>query len=228
MIPPAEAAANARAAQPAWAEATLPARLDRLKRLRHAIAAHADELADALSAIPGRDRSLSLSAEIAPLADAIKFLEREAPALLRTRHLGARGRPVWLFGHEAQISRAPLGVVLVIGPSHYPLLLPGVQTVQALAAGNAVILKPAHQTPLTALKFTKVLAEAGLPDSALQCITGTGSVVGAVLCADGNPLAILRPNDRAQITMQRALARAASPAMRADSSRLPSSTTTTS
>ena len=54
----------------------------------------------------------------------------------------------------------------------------------ALAAGNAVILKPASVTPLVALKLTELLLEAGLPPLALQCITGDGSVVGRRLCAD--------------------------------------------
>jgi acyl-CoA reductase-like NAD-dependent aldehyde dehydrogenase len=54
----------------------------------------------------------------------------------------------------------------------------------ALAAGNAVILKPASTTPLSALKLTQVLLEAGLPESGLQCITGSGSRLGPILCAD--------------------------------------------
>jgi glyceraldehyde-3-phosphate dehydrogenase (NADP+) len=54
----------------------------------------------------------------------------------------------------------------------------------ALAAGNAVVLKPARQTPLTALFLTRVLLEAGLPENALQCLTGPGSELGSTLCAD--------------------------------------------
>jgi acyl-CoA reductase-like NAD-dependent aldehyde dehydrogenase len=54
----------------------------------------------------------------------------------------------------------------------------------ALAAGNAVILKPASTTPLTSLKLTEVLLQAGLPEDGLQCITGAGSRLGPILCAD--------------------------------------------
>jgi acyl-CoA reductase-like NAD-dependent aldehyde dehydrogenase len=54
----------------------------------------------------------------------------------------------------------------------------------ALAAGNSVILKPADQTPLTALKFTRLLLQAGLPENGIQCITGEGSRIGPPLCAD--------------------------------------------
>lgn len=162
MTAPAEAVARARAAQPAWEALPLAGRLRVLKRLRHAVAAHADALIQALAAIPGRDPALSLTAEIAPLTDAIKFLEREAPALLRPRRLGARGRPVWLFGHKAQISRAPLGVILVVGPSNYPLMLPGIQAMQALAAGNAVIVKPGTNGRAAMLVLARLAADAGI------------------------------------------------------------------
>jgi glyceraldehyde-3-phosphate dehydrogenase (NADP+) len=80
--------------------------------------------------------------------------------------------------------RVPCGVVLAISPFNYPLLLVLHKVGPALAAGNAVILKPASTTPLSALKLTQVLLEAGLPESGLQCITGSGSHLGPILCAD--------------------------------------------
>jgi glyceraldehyde-3-phosphate dehydrogenase (NADP+) len=80
--------------------------------------------------------------------------------------------------------REPCGVVVAITPFNYPLLLVAHKVGPALAAGNAVILKPASMTPLTALRLTDVFLEAGLPELALQCITGPGGELGAVLCAD--------------------------------------------
>jgi len=80
--------------------------------------------------------------------------------------------------------RIPCGVVAAITPFNYPLLLVAHKVGPALAAGNAVILKPAQQTPLTALKFTQILLEAGLPPRAIQCITGMGSEIGPAICAD--------------------------------------------
>ncbi len=183
MIPPAEAVANARAAQPAWNAIGPAARLDRLKQLRHAIAGHADELAQALAAIPGRDASLSLTTEIAPLADAIGFLEREALGLLRPRHLGARGRPVWLFGHQAEIHRAPLGVVLAIGPSNYPLMLPGIQALQALAAGNAVVVKPGTNGRAALLVLARLAAEAGIDARLMPVLEETPEDARAAIAA---------------------------------------------
>jgi acyl-CoA reductase-like NAD-dependent aldehyde dehydrogenase len=80
--------------------------------------------------------------------------------------------------------RVPCGVVLAISPFNYPLLLVLHKVAPALAAGNAVILKPASSTPFSSLKLTQVFLEAGLPDDALQCITGSGSRLGPMLCAD--------------------------------------------
>ncbi len=77
--------------------------------------------------------------------------------------------------------REPLGVIAVITPWNYPMLeyaesLPG-----ALVLGNAVVLKPAELTPLTALALADLLAEAGLPDGVLNVVPGAGSVVGQAL-----------------------------------------------
>jgi acyl-CoA reductase-like NAD-dependent aldehyde dehydrogenase len=80
--------------------------------------------------------------------------------------------------------RVPCGVVLAISPFNYPLLLVLHKVGPALASGNAVILKPASSTPLSSLKLTQALLEAGLPDNGLQCITGSGSRLGPLLCAD--------------------------------------------
>lgn len=80
--------------------------------------------------------------------------------------------------------RVPCGVVLAISPFNYPLLLVLHKVAPALAAGNAVILKPASTTPFSSLKLTQTLLEAGLPADALQCITGSGSRLGPMLSAD--------------------------------------------
>jgi glyceraldehyde-3-phosphate dehydrogenase (NADP+) len=80
--------------------------------------------------------------------------------------------------------RQPCGVVVAITPFNFPLLLVLHKIAPALAAGNAVVLKPARQTPLTALKLTVILLEAGLHPEAISCVTGPGGVLGDALCGD--------------------------------------------
>ena len=80
--------------------------------------------------------------------------------------------------------RVPCGVVVAISPFNFPLNLVAHKVGPALAAGNAVIIKPASDTPLSALMLTEVLLEAGVPPEAVQCITGSGSVLDDALVAD--------------------------------------------
>ena len=80
--------------------------------------------------------------------------------------------------------RVPVGVVAAISPFNFPLNLVCHKVGPALAAGNAVVLKPAGDTPLSALKLTEILLEAGLPEEAIQCVTGPGSEIGDALTGD--------------------------------------------
>jgi acyl-CoA reductase-like NAD-dependent aldehyde dehydrogenase len=80
--------------------------------------------------------------------------------------------------------RVPCGVVVAISPFNFPLNLVCHKVGPAIAAGNAVVIKPASDTPLSALKLTEILLEAGLPPEGVQCITGPGGTLGRALCAD--------------------------------------------
>ena len=80
--------------------------------------------------------------------------------------------------------RVPCGIVAAITPFNFPLNLVTHKVGPALAAGNAVLIKPAGNTPLTALKLVEVLLEAGLPPQAIACVTGSGSELGQAICTD--------------------------------------------
>ena len=80
--------------------------------------------------------------------------------------------------------RVPVGVVAAISPFNFPLNLVCHKVGPALAAGNSVVLKPAGDTPLSALKLTEILLEAGLPPEGIQCVTGPGGEIGDVLTGD--------------------------------------------
>ncbi len=93
------------------------------------------------------------------------------------------GAPTWT-GQLGFTLRVPCGVVAAISPFNFPLNLVAHKVGPALAAGNAVIIKPASDTPLSALKLTEILLEAGVPPEAIQCVTGSGGSIGDALVSD--------------------------------------------
>ncbi len=132
----------ARCAQKAWGALPVRGRLRVLKALRHRIADRAGELVAAVDGTQHRRPGETLAAEVLPLAEACRFLERRAAFLLKPGRARGGGPLALLMGVSVTVRREPHGVVLVIGPANYPLFLPGAQAVQALAAGNAVVVKP--------------------------------------------------------------------------------------
>jgi glyceraldehyde-3-phosphate dehydrogenase (NADP+) len=80
--------------------------------------------------------------------------------------------------------RVPCGIVAAICPFNFPLNLVAHKVGPAIAAGNAILIKPAGNTPLTALKLVEVLLKAGLPPNSIACITGPGSELGEAICTD--------------------------------------------
>lgn len=166
--------------QIAWAETPIVDRLSVMARTRHDLATLAPEVAASFSSQLSRTPADTMASELLPLLDAIRFVEREAPRLLRVRRLGRRGLPFWLSGVDAEVHRVAFGEVLVIGPANYPLFLPGVQVVQALAAGNAVVWKPGPGGAPVALLVAEALYRAGLPRDLLQV---TDDTIEAALAA---------------------------------------------
>src|SRR5437879_7593786 len=77
--------------------------------------------------------------------------------------------------------REPVGVVAAIVPWNFPLLLTSWKVAPALAAGNTVVIKPASQTPLTALALADIVREVGVPPGVINVITGPGATVGQML-----------------------------------------------
>ena len=86
-------------------------------------------------------------------------------------------------GHLVYVRREPFGVVLAITPWNAPLFTCGWNVLPALAAGNAVVLKPSEYTPLTSIAFGRLAVEAGLPEGVVQIVAGLGATSGAALLA---------------------------------------------
>ena len=160
----------ARAALPAWQARPVKTRARLVGAVRHALAQEADTVIAAVGDRFDRGPAETLTTEIIPLADAARFIERCAARVLAPRHFGAGGRPAWLWGVRGTVRRVPLGVVAIIAPGNYRLLLAGVQILQALAAGNAVIVKPAPGASAPLVWLRAALIAAGLPSALFQII----------------------------------------------------------
>ena len=154
--------ARANAAQQRWRERPLRERLAVIARFRRRLAAEAGAVAADVTVRPPAE---TLAAEILPLLECCRFLERDARRVLRSER--RRGAPLWLHGTVVSVVREPFGTVLVVGPGNYGLMLAGVQTLHALTAGNAVIVKPAPGHRAVLRRFAALLAAAGLPPELL-------------------------------------------------------------
>lgn len=180
---PAAGLSALRVAQRSWAAQSVNERLKVVRRARELLAERAEALANMSAALRGRPTAEALSAEVLPLLEAHRFLEREGGGLLAPKRLGKRGRPFWLNAVTTEIRREPRGIVLVVGPGNYPLLIPGVQILQALAAGNGVAFKPAPGTGALIAAFRERWIAGGLPPALLQILPEAAGVVHEVIRA---------------------------------------------
>ena len=154
--------AAARQAQAAWADVPVRARLKAVARLRALIVERAAEIVAAVETHRPRSPGETLMAEVLPVAAACRFLEKRAEELLRPRRIRTWAPPLWLAGLRCEVRRDPFGVALIIAPWNYPFLLPGVQMIQALVAGNAAVVKPAADSRAPVALLAGLMEEAGL------------------------------------------------------------------
>lgn len=169
-----------RTVQKRWSAEPVNTRLRTIKSLRHAIARNSATLVRAMKPRDAAHEAEMLSSQIIPLADACLFLEREAENLLRPRKPPGRA-PFWLAGTRTVVLRESRGIVLVIAPSNYPLFLPGVTILQALAAGNAVAIKPAPECGAVMEALLTLLHDAGLHRDLATLLDEDGTAVYAAL-----------------------------------------------
>ncbi len=164
---------RARAVQRDWQALPIRQRLRHVRALRHLLATECDTLCAAVARDLGKTAEETIAAEVLPTADACRFLEREAPGLLRPRKVPRRCRPLWLWGQSDVVYRRPRGIVGIIGTWNYPLYLNGVQIVQALTAGNAVLWKPSEVAPAIAAALHRLFMRAGFPADLLPMMPAT-------------------------------------------------------
>lgn len=182
MLP--ESAMNRlREAQREWAALGVHRRARFLRPLRALLAEHSLQLAELAAAARRRPVAEAMTSEVVPLADAAKFLEKNAKTILKPRKLGASGRPLWLGRVRTIVEREPHGVVLVIAPGNYPLFLAGAQMMQALVAGNSVVVKPGFESGAVLERFRELLVESGADRDLISILPDTVEAARAAIGA---------------------------------------------
>jgi acyl-CoA reductase-like NAD-dependent aldehyde dehydrogenase len=167
----------ARRAQPAWAALGYRRRRDALLAFQKELVKAKEEVADVLTREAGKPRFEAFSTEIFTVADLTNFYARRAEALLRDDPI-----PLHLFVNKKSVLRySPRGVIGVISPWNFPFSIPIGDVVMALAAGNAVVLKPSEFTPLIALKARELFDRAGLPADLFRVVVGRGATGAALI-----------------------------------------------
>ncbi|AKR56664.1 gamma-aminobutyraldehyde dehydrogenase [Devosia sp. H5989] len=157
-----------------WSRTTPGQRAGYLLRIADAIEADAEAFA-ALEALNcGKPINAVLNDEIPAIVDCYRFFA----GAVRSMHGAVAGE--YLPGHTSMIRRDPVGIVGSIAPWNYPLMMMAWKLAPAIAGGNTVVFKPSEQTPLTALKLAKVMAEI-LPEGVVNVVLGRGDTVGNAL-----------------------------------------------
>ena len=163
------AVAAAKAAFPAWRAVAPADRAMLLHRLADAIGAESEDLATLEARNAGKPIS-DARGEIGMVADCFRYYAAAPERLV--------GRTIPVAGGVDLTFREPMGVVGLIVPWNFPLVITSWKAAPALAAGNTVVLKPAELTPLTAIELERIALEAGLPEGVLNVVVGPGSVCG--------------------------------------------------
>ena len=169
VTPPEEVAglvARARAAQPAWEALGFEGRARVLRRMQKWMVDNAERVIQTIVDESGKTYEDAAVVELAYGAGALGFWAKRAPKYLADEKV--RTSNPFVLGRKLVVRYRPVGVVGVIGPWNYPLTNNFGDAIPALAAGNAVVLKPSQVTPLTSLLLAEGIRECGLPEDAIQ------------------------------------------------------------
>ncbi len=163
----------------AWAEVGLRRRIAVLRDFQGKLYERKSEIAAAITREVGKPLAEALVTEVLVVLDAARFLVDNAWGLLRDEpvphgNLVTKLKSGWLV-------REPHGVVGIISPWNYAFSIPATETLAALVAGNAVVLKPSELTPLVALELASLLHAAGVPKDVFQIVVGEGPAGAALL-----------------------------------------------
>jgi len=165
-----------------WSRMTPSERGQIIWRIGDLISEHLEEFAELETLDNGKPLAVARAADVPLTAELFRYMAGWATKIEgNTITLSVPYAPGAQF--HAYTLREPIGVVGQIIPWNFPLLMAAWKIGPALATGNTVVLKPAEQTPLSALYLAEIMAEAGLPDGVVNVVTGFGETAGAALAA---------------------------------------------
>jgi succinate-semialdehyde dehydrogenase/glutarate-semialdehyde dehydrogenase len=173
------AVARARKAQPAWEALGFKGRAAVFQRALDILLRKQEEMMDVIIRETGRSRFETIMMEIFPACDSLSYYAKHAERLLRDRKVGMH----LLRTKKLLVSYRPLGVIGIITPWNGPFILSLNPSVQALMAGNAVVLKPSEVTPFSGRLVGELLREAGIPEDVFTVVEGDGETGAALLDA---------------------------------------------
>jgi betaine-aldehyde dehydrogenase len=171
--------AAASKAFPAWRDLTPSERSRALLQIADAIEVRAEELVEAECENTGKPVAITISEEIPPMVDQIRFLAGAA------RVLEGRAAGEYMTDHTSFVRREPIGVCAAVTPWNYPMMMAVWKWAPALAAGNTLVLKPSDTTPVSTLLMAEIMAE-HLPAGVFNVVCGDRDT-GRALVAHPTP-----------------------------------------
>jgi succinate-semialdehyde dehydrogenase/glutarate-semialdehyde dehydrogenase len=173
---------RAHAAQPAWYRLGVRERVSTLDRFRHLLHDQKSEIARLITTEAGKPQTEALLTEVLVVLDAVRFYSENSFAFLRDQALPHSN--LAMKTKSGRLVREPYGVIGIISPWNYPFSIPATETLAALVAGNAVVLKPSEFTSMIAFELAALLWRAGVPKDVLQVVVGDGGTGGALVNAN--------------------------------------------
>ena len=164
-----------------WPKISLEERKSFILKISKGILDKAGELAQLETLNTGKPIKESTFMDIPSSAETFRFFAENLKDFLLPEEKKISNQ---IAAVNASLIREPVGVVVLIIPWNYPLLIASWKVAQALSSGNTVILKPSSLTPLTALELEKIIHEAGLPEGVFKVLNGSGDKIGKLLCSD--------------------------------------------
>lgn len=174
-----DAVTLARGSQSKWADAGLRYRIEVIRRFQERLFEKKSDIAAAITREAGKPLAEALVTEVLVVLDAARFLIDNAWSLLRDEPV-PHGNLVTKL-KSGFLVREPHGVIGIISPWNYPFSIPATETLAALVAGNAVVLKPSEFTPVVAVELASLLHAAGVPKEVFQMVVGEGPGGAALL-----------------------------------------------